>query len=451
MIIKVQPINNETSDFSVHVSEQLIQALSLPAEIFLCCGRIRQKAVVRSIEIDQNIMYCSRSCLDALRLPAVHFKIHAVKKESQHLVLSPVIAVLTEIYPEQKEAIFGSITSFCEEVALYCEQHGLFFYVCSLKSLLAPAIQGYIKVDDGWRLSEVPHPNVVHNRLHSRKTEKSSLFQQAVDMLEKRDTPYFNAHFFDKWSMFTLLHHFDHLQPYLPETYQLRKKDDLIEALSAHSSIFLKPVHGSQGKHIFRIEQETGTYRVDYTTFSQPYEKEYTTFQSLFEALHTQLKKQGFLIQKTLPLQTYHGSPFDFRILCHRIKETNWKVTSAVARISQQGSFVSNLARGGEIAYVHEVLQEIYDRRTAHQIAKLLKELALDICHCITISTDGIFAELGIDLAIDQDGHPWIIEVNTKPSKQQDSITNKAIRPSAKAIVHYGAYLCGHLIEEVYL
>lgn len=124
-------------------------------------------------------------------------------------------------------------------------------------------------------------------------------------------------------------------------------------------------------------------------------------------------------------------------------------MTSAVARVSQQGNFVSNLARGGEIAHAHGILQEVYEHQTAQQIAKLLKELALDICHCITVSTDGLFAELGIDLALDTDGHPWIIEVNTKPSKQHDSITDKMIRPSTKAIVQYCAYLSGHSIEEV--
>ncbi|MDQ0247174.1 glutathione synthase/RimK-type ligase-like ATP-grasp enzyme [Bacillus fengqiuensis] len=449
MIIKIQPLEIENSEYTVHISKQMMETLSLPAEITIQCGLLEQKVSIHPIKTEENVLYCSRSCLHTLHLPVESFKIRALIKNERRLIFSPVIAILTEIYPEHESSLFGSITAFCDEIAQYCQRHGFFFYVCSLKSLLAPDIQGYIKVHDHWSLADVPYPDVVHNRLHSRKIEKSPLFQQAVEMMQNRGTPYFNAHFLDKWSVFTLLSTFDHLQPYLPETYQLRKKDDLIDALAAHSGIFLKPVHGSQGKHIFRIQQDERLYRVDYTTFSQPYEKEYPTFQSLFEALYTQLQKQGFLIQKALPLQTYKGCPFDFRILCHRVKETTWKVTSAVARVSQQGNFVSNLARGGEIAHVNGVLQEIYDPLTSRQITKLLKELALDICHCLTVSTDGLFAELGIDLAIDTDGHPWIIEVNTKPSKQHDSITDKTVRPSTKAIVHYCAYLSGHSTEEV--
>ncbi|WP_377914676.1 YheC/YheD family endospore coat-associated protein [Bacillus songklensis] len=449
MIIKIKPSEQKAADNVLFVSKPLIQALSLPPQLIIQCGRREYQVIISSLQTDENIFECSLSCLNSLSLPVENFMIHASVTNKNKLMLSPVIAVLTEIRKEEENLLFGPITGFCEEMAQYCQRHGFFFYVCSLKSFLRSSIKGYIRLHDCWTLADVPYPDVVHNRLHSRKVEKTMLFQKAVERMKKEGTPYFNAHFLDKWSIFTLLSSFDHLCPYLPETYQLHKKEDLIDALSSHSAIFLKPIHGSQGKHIFRIKQEDQVYHVDYTTFSQPYEKEHLTFHSLFQSLYTQFTKQSFLIQKALPLQTYKGCPFDFRILCHRIKETEWKVTSLVARVSQQGNFVSNLARGGEIVNVHAVLQETYDRRTTKQVIKLLKELSLDICHCITVSTNGLFAELGIDLAIDTDGHPWIIEINTKPSKQQNSITDKTFRPSTKAIVQYCAYLAGHSIEEV--
>jgi glutathione synthase/RimK-type ligase-like ATP-grasp enzyme len=449
MIIKIKPSEQKAADNVLFIGKHLIEALSLPPKLTIQCSRREYQVIIASLQTDENIFECSPFCLNSLSLPVESFMIHTSVVNKNKLVLSPVIAVLTEIHNEEENSLLGSITGFCEEMAQYCQQHGFFFYVCSLKSFLQPSIKGYVKLHNCWTLTDVPYPDVVHNRLHSRKVEKTTLFQQATKRMEEEGTPYFNAHFLDKWSMFTLLSSFAHLHPYLPETHQLRKKEDLIDTLSSHSAIFLKPIHGSQGKHIFRIKQEERGYLVDHTTFSQPYEKEYPTFHSLFEALYTQLTKQGFLIQKALPLQTYKGCPFDFRILCHRVKEAEWKITSVVARVSQQGSFVSNLARGGEIVNVHAVLQETYDRRTAKQMIKLLKELSLDICHCITVSTNGLFAELGIDLAIDTDGHPWVIEVNTKPSKQQDSITDKTIRPSTKAIVQYCAYLAGHSIEEV--
>ena len=94
---------------------------------------------------------------------------------------------------------------------------------------------------------------------------------------------------------------------------------------------------------------------------------------------------------------------------------------------------------------VHKVLIENFDVKQIPHIKKLMKELALEVAAIIDGNDDGIFAELGIDLALDENGKPMIIEVNTKPSKnqEQDQFSTK-IRPSAKAILQHCVYLVQH-------
>ena len=65
-----------------------------------------------------------------------------------------------------------------------------------------------------------------------------------------------------------------------------------------------------------------------------------------------------------------------------------------------------------------------------------MKELAVEIASLISRNSEGLTGELGIDIGIDTEGNPWLIEVNSKPSKNFEEQEIK-IRPSAKAIILY--------------
>ena len=154
------------------------------------------------------------------------------------------------------------------------------------------------------------------------------------------------------------------------------------------------------------------------------------------------MKQHTFIVQQCISLLQYKEKPLDFRVLCQKQLSEKWQLTSAIARVSSKDQFVSNLARGGEIQKVNNVLFDNFDSKQIPHIKRLIKELALEVAEIIDGTAEGIFAELGIDLALDETGKPTIIEVNTKPSKnqEQDQLSTK-IRPSAKAILHHCVYL----------
>jgi glutathione synthase/RimK-type ligase-like ATP-grasp enzyme len=99
---------------------------------------------------------------------------------------------------------------------------------------------------------------------------------------------------------------------------------------------------------------------------------------------------------------------------------------------------------------VTHVLRRRYEKGELLHLRQHLKEIALEVANGIGMVSEGMYAELGIDLAIDQSGRPWIIEVNTKPSKNLDSAPcSSPIRPSAKAIILYCLYLIDETTKEV--
>jgi glutathione synthase/RimK-type ligase-like ATP-grasp enzyme len=354
------------------------------------------------------------------------------------------IAVMTEIFHTDSHVHFGSIHEFCKELAEYSKQHHLALYVTSLSMYLENEQVGYQWINGEWTKTEVPPAKVIYNRIHSRKAECSCLFERLIHKLKDEHVLLFNRRFLHKWEVYEYLMNHPYLHPYLPKTELFTKKQLLDDFLEQFPVVFIKPIHGSQGRHIFRIKKTESEFLLDYSTFMKDMMQHYPSTSALFTVLKERIKMAA-IIQQGIAIQTMEGRPVDFRLLCHRIHDSEWRVTSAVARIAQQEQFVANLARGGEIVSIDAVLHEWYERNRASQQKMLLKEIALETASVLASEADGLYGEFGIDLAIDQENKPWIIEVNTKPSKQTDTaMSNRLIRPSAKAIIDY----CLSLIEQ---
>ncbi|UUZ93293.1 YheC/YheD family protein [Paenibacillus sp. P25] len=66
----------------------------------------------------------------------------------------------------------------------------------------------------------------------------------------------------------------------------------------------------------------------------------------------------------------------------------------------------------------------------------------MQIAKGIETQVPGHFAELGIDLALDTRGRVWLLEVNSKPSKDDNTPlqAGKKMRPSVKRLVQYARF-----------
>jgi glutathione synthase/RimK-type ligase-like ATP-grasp enzyme len=427
------------------MDEKLVQKLQIPINhsIHFTFGKHKEKVLVVPIKNKNLSIYCHKDILESLGYPVCYENPVAVSYQSENdeLSLGPVIALLTEI-KEEKEFSFGSLQDFAVELAMWCEKNGILFYVSTLGDFNLENMKGYIWHQHKWKKTNVPVPSVVYNRIHSRKLEASSDFIAFKQLLLEQNIPIFNDQFLNKWEVHEALNLHEYLIPYLPESHLLTSKEILEECIEKWGCAFLKPIHGSQGKKIIRITKHCDHYYVDYSTDRQDHETNFSSFQELFHSLKNKFRQRAYLVQQCLPIISYKNRIVDFRFLCHKTNNHDWKVTSAVARLSPNHSIVSNIAQGGQLIPVTDVLKEYFDPKSIFHIKKLLKELTLEVARVISSSSQGLYGELGIDLAIDSNGKPWIIEVNTKPSKNLDPLReNMKIRPSAKAVLEYSLLL----------
>jgi glutathione synthase/RimK-type ligase-like ATP-grasp enzyme len=389
---------------------------------------------ITSIDEKENQIICHFALLSRLKIPCEQTLRCSYLPAHQKLILGPVIAVLTEIR-EQPPISLGAISGFCEELALHSEQSGCFLYVTSLSLWKSETVWGYRYANGGWIKEEMPFPSIVHNRIHSRKTEQSPVFRAWLHTLQQHGIPHFNDRFLNKWEVYETLKQFPYLQPYIPCTFLFTNKAVLEQALNEFGCVFLKPVYGSQGRNIFKITKDEKAFTLDYTTFQGDIRRTYHSMKDLFSILKEYIERRPYIVQQGLDLYTYAEKPVDFRLLCHKTESNIWKVTSSVARVSSPHEFVSNIAMGGEIYKLEEVLLSRFEARQVRHIKKLLVELAIETAKCISQSNDGLYGEFGMDLALDQDGNSWLLEVNVKPSKNMPS--SSSVRPSVRAILQY--------------
>ncbi|HET7577941.1 MAG TPA: YheC/YheD family protein [Bacillales bacterium] len=411
--------------------------------ITLKCGTNQEQVGCVPGNYDDTVkLTCDPALLQKFHLPAAPLPLRiSYDLQSEVLDIGPIIAILTLL---RKSAFDGPLLAYCEELARYSEKQHVLFYVFTLKDWRQDNVIGYAWRHNHWDRREFPRPHVIHNRIGQRKLEQLQATGQFFDSLSENKIAIFNARFLDKWEVYEKLAVHPELAPYLPETVLFRDKHSLETMVQAHACIFLKPAAGSQGKRIFRIHRRADHFELDYSTFSHGIKRQYAALDELYTMIEGHLHRQRYIIQQGLPLIEHNGRPLDFRMLVNKGRSGDWKITSGVARVSSEEQFVSNLARGGAAYSVQTILEEVFPKKHALQIRKLFGELALEIANTLSLEAEGHYGELGVDLAIDQQGKPWMIEVNTKPSKDLDSDREPTvIRPSAKAVIQYGCFLAG--------
>ncbi|MGD6965447.1 YheC/YheD family protein [Rossellomorea vietnamensis] len=367
----------------------------------------------------------------SLQLRGSHHLTTHFSPTEKTLFLGPVIAVLTDTDSSGRPSI-GQLGPYYEELYQYTIRHGGLFFLTGTS--LIDRQRGFFwnEKKGEWLEGSIPLPDILYNRIHSRKSDRSELVRQLIIRLEAQDIFVFNTSYLTKDSVNELLSGEDYILEYLPhtETFTL---SSLRRLLGKHNDLFIKHIAGSQGKKLLRLSYLENDYRLIQNIGGETLQKSFSSFEETAEELSKLKVSSHFIIQETIELLKSEDRALDFRFLCHLMDHREWKLVSSVARISGEGQFVSNLAQGGELAKPMKVLSTIFSRSEAVRIYRLMEELALAVCSRLAENSTLTLGELGVDLGVDKSGKPWVIEVNSKPSKQT-YVETGAIRPSVKTL-----------------
>ncbi|OCT11676.1 hypothetical protein A8709_27770 [Paenibacillus pectinilyticus] len=455
--VSIQSTSIYLDDRTVVLSEAIARKWKVPSNqmITMRFGSSKQDvkvvtaAVSNSLRLDPSL--ASKIGLQQGARLNLHYK-----PTSNIMSIGPLIGVMiSRVNTSSPSRPFGAITTFCKELTNACEQIGasVCFFPPREMRPNATSIAAYSYANGSWIKSTFPIPNVIYNRLTSRKYENMANVQQFMkDVKTRYGTEIFNEKYLNKTEVFEALRKESSLHTYLPESYLFKNFQMLKSMASRHSVLFLKPITGSLGNGIIRIRREGGgeAYTAHSTSLAGVRKQTFPSLLATFQSISGKLKTQRFQIQQGLDLITTDGNPIDFRALVQRGETGKWEITSIVGRIAGAQHFVSNLARGGSLSTVPAALAKAgFSTATRNSIKQRLRKASLDIAKGIETQIPSHFGELGIDLAVDRSGRVWLLEVNSKPSKDDNTAlntdTNKnKIRPSVRTLVKYARFLAKH-------
>ncbi|WP_438447534.1 YheC/YheD family endospore coat-associated protein [Gorillibacterium sp. sgz5001074] len=354
-----------------------------------------------------------------LRLPRTG-KCYIRSQSGKELQLGPVIGILTHATPEGG-ALFGSRTSFFREI--FATGEGKAFHVAFSPSSVNwedGTVYGYTLDRSGkWVRKTFPMPDVVYNRLPSRKAEKSASMEAFKERFVRRRIPLFNWSFFDKWDVYKLLDGESEAEKHVPESLIDPSPDDIRRMMEKHRFVYLKPTGGSLGIGIYRLTYSPGRgYFARFRRNGSNVLIRFGKFDGLMKLLRRHnIQLRHYVIQQGIRLIELDGCPLDFRF--HMVKNGNnqWVAAGIGAKRAGRGSVTTHIRNGGELMTPEHALTRVYGSSKAEEILTTAKQAAIRLAEAIEKRYSHPLGELGFDLGIDQNDRVWMFEANAKPGR----------------------------------
>lgn len=270
-----------------------------------------------------------------------------------------------------------------------------------------------------WRRVWTRIPILVFDRCRIQRTPR---FKQLKEFKTKHPKiVYLNKPIGNKWTAHLKLNKHPQLSAYLPYTKQYAGLKDLRQMLNQYGLVYLKPISGTGGRGILRLERISNQQilvqgRDLDRNIIQSRKMSLLTLYSFIEQWNH--PKIGYLIQQGIPLKLSNGRVHDYRLLVQKDGTGNWQVTGSAGRIGAPQSITANLHGGGSAVPMQKLMNNFLPRHI--DIVSLqhnVEQIGLEIAQCME-DNELVLCEIAIDIAIDKEGKIWIIELNPKPSRE---------------------------------
>jgi len=215
-----------------------------------------------------------------------------------------------------------------------------------------------------------------------------------------------------KWAKTDVLLADPRLREYVPSTRKFQQST-VEQMLREYGMIYIKPVNGTFGNGVIRIEMRaeatsTFTFQSGETKYS------FDTFDELYRKLLTVKKNKAYLVQQGIHLLKYSGRRFDLRVMVQKNPQSQWETTGMIGRLAHPRKIVTNYHAGGTPMPVNLLLSKTLSKDQWKFYEAHLGKLGIDIAKALETRFPRL-KEIGIDIAIDHNLKPWILEVNTLP------------------------------------
>ena len=204
-----------------------------------------------------------------------------------------------------------------------------------------------------------------------------------------------------KWLKHEALRRSSTLSVYMPETRRLTR-NNLEKMLDKYGMVYVKPVFGALGNGVMRVDKEGGGL-----SYQKGLKRKWLpSISAGYASLRRATKGKAYMVQRGIHLARYNGRLFDIRVMVQRLPRQPWKMTGMAGRVAYPGKVVTNGSQGGTIYPVSMLISSEMKRR--------IRRIGLRAARRLRAVYPGL-VQIGLDVAVDQNQRPWIIEANTYP------------------------------------
>lgn len=302
-------------------------------------------------------------------------------------------------------------------------------------------IKGYVLSSNSkkiqWEKANLPIPDVIYNRIPSRKSEQSKSVQAAFSIIHTKNIPIFNPTFFNKLHLYNQLSASPRLKHLVPQSASLNSPTSLQKILLRYPTVYLKPIDGKAGIGMMRIIHRSDKFELIHQSADKRQNFILSTFSDLWKKITLLSKQTPYVIQQGIHLAHYQGNPFDLRMLVQKNSEGVWKVTGIGIRVAGNTAISTHVPQGGRIELADQVLEEAFTD-SKEEIITYAKEIGLQVAQYIEHQQTGFIGEMSMDWGLDTNGDLWFFEANSKPMKFDEPHIRSL---SLKRIIQYSVYL----------
>jgi hypothetical protein len=296
-----------------------------------------------------------------------------------------------------------------------------------------------------WSRRWVRFPHVIYDRC---RIQKSHRFQQLLAFRKRYSHLLFlNRPLRNKWIVYRTLGRVSAFRPHLPVTKLYQSSDDVSMMLRKFQTVYLKPINGTGGRGILRIDrQKDGSLLLQGRNHARSIVQPRRIARSSLSSAISGWDMHGdrYIVQQGLNIKLSSGRIHDYRMLVQKNGSGSWEVTGCAGRIGPLRSITSNLHGGGEAASMNSLLSQwIRSDIAISQIRETAETFGINVARHLE-ATYGALCELALDLAIDRNGKIWLLEVNPKPSREvfkqageREVYRNAILRPIEYALWVY--------------
>ncbi len=363
--------------------------------------------IMPAADLRHDEVKISRNVLEFLSIPSDIS--YYVRWEENEICFGPVIGLL--LAQSNRHFTPKRMEKFLEYGLRYEEIHGL-LYVFSLEGIDFDrrCIEGfyYTPDEDGlkpkWKHGVFPFADSVFRRV----CLPTAILNKIKDITENR---IFNSYFFNKWEFWNKCSGNASVKDNIPATRIFKSFEDIDEMLELYGSVYLKPINGTLGNGLIRIQKKENCYYLQGKFDENPVMA--TTREEAKAYVGRIRSGYLYIVQQDIKLLKYVDRFVDFRVIMQKDYTRKWNCTGIVACAGAPKGIHSNYINDTIYMSFEDVMTKALslDKTAAFKKRQDVIELCKKVCRAFDDKGEN-FGDFGIDVGFDEALKPWVFELN---------------------------------------